>query len=258
MTPGIYTASLLATNRGGALPVIFTLSVGQSSLQNGGFETGDFTDWTLVGNSTVGRGPQTIVYNAVESSSSGYTVAHSGNYGAFLGDTQPASLSQSVPTVAGQYYLVSLWLDNPVSGTVQQFTVNWIAGGATNTLYTVLNPAAFSWTNLQFLACANGTNATLQIQAENDPDYFGLDDVSVAPVPSPTFRSLASAGKSFQLSWISSTGLVYQVQFKTNLLQTNWTDLNKAFTATNYIASMLDTNALASSPRRFYRLILSP
>jgi len=34
----------------------FTLQIGQSIVKNGGFETGDFTGWTMVGNTIVGRG----------------------------------------------------------------------------------------------------------------------------------------------------------------------------------------------------------
>ena len=255
LTPGVYTAPLVFTNHSGGIAVSFSLSVGQSLIANGGFEQGSLTDWTFSGNTTIGFN----VYDAVESSSSSYSVVHSGTYGLFLGDTKLASLSQSFTTVPGQYYLVSLWLDNPTSGTVQQFIVDWnTSSTSTNVLYNVLNPAAFTWTNLQFLASATGTNTTLQILAENDPNYFGLDDVSVTPVPSPVFKSQAKSSNSLQLSWVTSTGLVYQVQYKTNLLKTNWLNLVAALTATNYSTTLLDTNALLLSPQRFYRLSVAP
>ena len=252
LTPGLYSTSLLITNHGISVP--FTLSIGQSLIQNGGFETANFNDWTFSGDSVIGFN----IYNAVEGSSSGYTVVHSGSYGAFLGDTRLASLSQSFATVPGQYYWLSLWLDNPASGTVQRFVLNWVCDATTTSLLNLLNPAAFSWTNLQYLVRATGTNSSLAIEAENDPSYFGLDDVRVTPVPSPDFGLIGTSGHSLQLSWTTSTGLVYQVQYKTNLLQTNWVNLNSAFKPTSFSGTILDTNALDSSPRRFYRLGVTP
>jgi hypothetical protein len=53
------------------------------------------------------------------------------------------------------------------------------------------------------------------------------------------------------------TGLVYQVQFKTNLLQTNWVVL-KNITATNTPVTFVDTNPITGSPQKFYRLLLLP
>jgi hypothetical protein len=259
-TPGSYRSSLIFSNRAGGTRLrTSTLAVGQSAVENGGFETGDFTGWTLVGNSTVGQGRQAIVYNAVEGSSSGFSVVHSGSYGAFLGDTNLATLSQTVPTVPGQYYLLSLWVNNVTGGTGETLMINWnTAGAVSNALFSVVNPPAFGWTNLQFVVAALGSNGIIQIQAENEPEGFGLDDVSLAPIPSPAFQTAARAGNDYLLSWNMQTGLVYQVQFKTNLTQSGWQNLSAAFTATNFNAASTDTNAAATSPQRFYRLILSP
>jgi hypothetical protein len=254
--PGIYNTSLVLTNHGGGVTALaFALSVSQSIVQNGGFETGSFADWTLSGDTVVGS----EIYDAVEDSGSGYLVVHSGNYGAFLGDTHLASLSQTLSTVPGQYYLLSLWLDNPTSGTVQQFTLNWNTNTTSdNHIFGLLDPPAFSWTNLEFLAAATGTNTTLLIQAENDPSYFGLDDVSVTPIPPATFTALAKSAGGVRLSWVAATNLTYQVQYKTNLLQTNWLALVGTVTATNYSASLQDTGAFSLSAIRFYRLVVSP
>jgi len=256
LTPAVYTNTLVFTNDGvGALSLTYTLTVGQSVVQNGGFEAGSFTGWTLVGDTTSGS----TIYNAVESLSSGFSVVHSGTYGAFLGDTQLASLSQTITTVPGQYYWLSLWAENSTSGTGQRFVVNWNTNStATNTLLSLLNPPVFAWTNFQFLALATSTNTILQIRAENDPNYFGLDDISVTPVPAPGFKTLVRQTNNLQLGWVTATGLVYQVQYKTNLVQTSWTALNTAFTATNYSVTVLDTNAVKNSPQRFYRLVVKP
>ena len=257
LAAGIYTTNLIFTNWTTqiAQSESFTLQIGQSIVQNGGFETGDFTGWTLVGNTIVYYGyGQIIVYDAVEDAASGFDVVYSGTYGAFLGDDKLATLSQTLATVAGQNYLISFWLDNPVSGSVQQFLVNWSG----TTLYDVTNPPAFAWTNLQFIVTASGTNAILQFGAENDPSYFGLDDISVMPMPMVEFRGAAKTASSFNLSWIAATSLVYQVQYKTNLLQTGWLDLGAAITVTNSALTVTDTNALSASSQRFYRLLVSP
>src|SRR5262249_22261423 len=138
-------------------------------VQNGSFETGSFAGWTLIGSPPVSGG----FYNSVGSI---WDTIHSGIYGAYLGDIQLASLSQAFSTVQGQCYLLGLWLDNPTSGANQYFTVNWTTkNAATNTVFSMVNPPAFSWTKLQSFVTATDTNSTLEIHAENDPGYFGLD-----------------------------------------------------------------------------------
>jgi hypothetical protein len=250
---GNYTANLLFSNWNSRVTqtVPFTLNVLQSLVQNGGFETGDFSNWTLVGNTVVTTPSGTTIYNAVEDLTNYPLTVHSGSHGAFLGDIQLATLSQTLATVPGEIYLLSFWLDNPTNGTTQKFQVNW--NGIT--IYNVLNPSAFSWTNLRFLVTATSNNTLLQFGAENDPAYFGLDDVSVTDVPAAKFQTASSTAGTFHVSWATTTGLVYQVQYKTNLLQTDWINLNKPILATTNMLSMSD---ISSSGRRFYRLMVSP
>ncbi len=177
---GTYLAVVTFTNWNSqvAQSVPFTLQVSQSLVQNGGFETGDFTGWTLVGDTTSAG----TIYNDVQSSTVYPSLAHSGNYFAFLGDTQLATLSQTLATVPGANYLLSFWLDNPTNGAPEAFLVNWIVSGAvTNTLYDVTSPPVLAWTNLQYFVTASSPNTVLQFGAQNGPFGFGLDDVSVTP-----------------------------------------------------------------------------
>jgi hypothetical protein len=226
----------------------------QDLVQNGGFETGDFSCWVLAGQTTNSSG---WMFNVVESATTGWGVTRSGGYGAFLGDTQVATLSQTLGTVPGQSYLLSLWLQNSTSGSTQRFGVNWNTNSvSTNTVFSILNPPAFSWTNLQFLVTATSTNTTLQIQAENDPHYFGLDDVHAVSVPVPVLATPAIWTNSISLSWDTTPGIMYQVQYRTNLSQSDWIALTGSFMATNSTAVVVDTNALASDNQRFYRLSL--
>lgn len=261
---GTYTNYVTVTNWAGAGPTLpFALVVGASLVQNGGFETGDFTGWTLVGNTTtVSQGQfglNTTTYNAVESAAAYPLGVHSGNYGAFLGDTNPATLSQTLATVPGQRYLVSLWLDNPTGGSGELCQLRWSSGGTTNLLIGLTNPAAFTWTNYLFLTTATATNSSLQFTVENIPNFFGLDDVSVTPLPTVGFHTLARNGTNqMSLTWFTVTNAVYQVQSTTNLLAPNWQNLGSAVTASNGILSGLDTNSLTGRSQRYYRLIVTP
>jgi hypothetical protein len=95
----------------------------------------------------------------------------------------------------------------------------------------------------------------LQFGAENDLAYFGLDDVRLTYIPSIVFKAVLQTPGSFDLTWSAAAGLVYQVQYKTNLLQSNWLNLTKPLVATTNTLTVSDTG---SSPRRFYRVIAAP
>ena len=262
LNAGTYSTIALLTNETshGLQGLAFTLQVASQNLvQNGGFEAGDFTGWALVGNSVVNSRFGPTIYNAVEGAASYPTVVHSGNYGAFMGDVQVATLSQTLATVPGQDYLLSLWLDNPATGGTQQFVVRWNTNASVmNTICSLVTPPVLAWTNLLFVVKATGASTVLQLGAENDNNYFGVDDVSVTPIPAVTFQKATTQAKNFVLTWTAAAGLVYQVQYKTNLLQTNWLDLGPAISATNRTLSVSDPNALQASPQRFYRVVAAP
>jgi len=242
---GTYTDSLVFTNQGGwTISLPFTLQTGPL-VQNGGFETGDFTGWTLNASST---------YNIVTTGSS---LVHSGSYGAALGQYPSLGyLSQTLTTSPGQNYLVSLWLDIPSNrygATPNQFFVQWNG----TTIYNSTNVPYTSWTNLQFFVTAAGASTVLQLGFEDTPYYLGVDDVSVTPLLPPEFKSAQSENASFNLAWNAVSGLVYQVQYTTNLTQANWINLGKPLITTGATLTISDTNAVSSAPQRFYRLKLS-
>jgi hypothetical protein len=183
----------------------------------------------------------------------GTNFIHSGAYGAFLGDTQLATLSQTLYTFPGQGYLLSFWLANPVSGSGQQFLVNWNTNStSTNRIYYLTNPPVMPWTNLTMVVIATGTNATLQFGAEDVSNGFGLDDVTLIPIPAPSFCAVTETNNLLQFSWDSLAGVAYQLQFSTNLLITNWVNLGAAINATNSTATT--TNNIGPDLQRFYRV----
>jgi hypothetical protein len=241
---GVYNSSITLGGPAGLVASVpFQLSVGQANLQNGGFETGDFTGWTQSGNTE----------DTSVTASSGYV--HSGNYGAELGPPYSLGyLTQNLATVPGQVYVLSFWLSNPSGDTPNQFQAQWNG----TTVFSQSNLTGTSWTNLQFLVTATAAATTLQFGFEDNPAYFALDDVSVTTLNPVSFNSTAKLAGGFQLVLNTVTGLVYQVQYTTNLLAADWTNLGSPTTANASTMTITDTNAIQSSPQRYYRLMMVP
>ena len=79
---------------------------------NGGFETGDFSGWTGVGN----NGFQGVASGGVE---------HSGTFGAFFGPVgSVGGISQTIATTAGDTYTFSFWLQDD-GGAPSSFEADW-------------------------------------------------------------------------------------------------------------------------------------
>jgi hypothetical protein len=250
--PASYRAILTLTNLdlSRVQNVLVRVDIGQSIVLNGGFETGDFSDWNLVGDTLTWHD----VFNVVATDADYPGVVHSGNFGAFLGQRgYAATLSQTVPTIPGQQYLVSFWLDNIYSGPIQTFMAAW---NGTNAI-SLDEPPAFDWSNFQFVATADDTNATLGFIAQNDPRYFGLDDVTITPMPPMTLANCCITTNGFQFSWPSLAGLNYQVQYTTDMVQCAWQTLSLVAASTN-VTAFVDSNGVAGSAQGFYRLVLAP
>ena len=165
-------------------------------------------------------------------------------------------LSQTIPTTPGTMYQVSLWLNCDGSGP-NEFQFKWNG----TTVYDQANIAALSdWTNLQFSVTATGTSTTVQFGFRDDSEFLGLDDVSVVPVPvtlpAPTLQSVAKVGNSVQFSWTSVSGLVYQLQYTTNVGHPNWSNLGAGLTATNSTTTLM--TPITTDPQRFFRVQVLP
>jgi len=244
LTAGANTATIWFTDSatGYVTSRQFTLTAVAQLLQNGGFEMGGFSNWTQSGNTA----------DSSVTTSSSYV--HSGKYGVRFGPaTTLGYLSQTLPTVAGQPYMVSFWLDNPKpGGTPNQFTVSWNG----TTIFNQTNLAVLDWTNVQFVVAASAASTVLQFGFRNDPEYFGLDDVSVTPVVAPSLRAMTKANNTVQFSLNTTVGLAYQVEYATNLFQTNWINMGQPFTATNSTTIFIDGEAV--NQQRFYRVLVNP
>jgi hypothetical protein len=169
-------------------------------------------------------------------------------------------ISQTLPTFAGQLYQLSFWVDSPyftVSDTPNEFLAEWITNTNSPTvLFDQVNLAPFNWTNMQFFVRAAGASTVLEFGGRNDPQAFGLDDISVVPVSLPALQSLALAHDIVTLTWTTLPGLAYQFQYTTNLAASAWNNLGGLVTATNTTLTLSDVQP--PDLHRFYRLLLSP
>ncbi|HWC58245.1 MAG TPA: hypothetical protein VHC44_01025, partial [Verrucomicrobiae bacterium] len=227
---------------------------------NGGFETGIFSDWTLVGDPTLSvvlAGDDTDVAGQ-QASPAGpdQMFVHSGLYGGYLGQWPTnAVLSQTVPTPAGQSLLVSFWLtslfDDQGQTTPNGFAAKWNG----STLFTGTNLPAFGWTNVQYIVPSAGANGTLEFDFNNTPGAFGLDDVTVQTVPAPVLSSTLVSGGNITFSWNAILNVPYSIQSAANLDGSGWSNVGNPIVATNTVMNI--SIPIGSAPQGFYRVIMS-
>jgi hypothetical protein len=135
---------------------------------NGGFETGDFTDWTQFGDTA---------FNGVcpAGTCPGNYPPFEGTYAAYFGPVgDTGGIYQDITTVPGQQYTVSFYLALPVGGTPNFFEVQFGTGSLSLTNF----PGTFDWGLFQFTDIATSTTTRLTFTFRNDPAYWFLDDVS--------------------------------------------------------------------------------
>ena len=138
---------------------------------NGGFETGDLTGWILSGN-TGFTGVNTVN-------------PHSGVYAYESGAVGSESIiSQTLPTIAGDFYNFSLWEADGGS-----FSVYW------NGVAVINQQAGFGpYTQVSGTVLAVG-NDVFAIGLRNDPSWSHVDDVVVeSTVPEPATGVLLLTG----------------------------------------------------------------
>jgi len=102
------------------------------------------------------------------------------------------------------------------------------------------------------------SSGTLQVAftrgAVNEPKCSGLEVFGSAPPVAPRISARAATNSTVSLTWQTSPGGMYQVQWQGDLGQGGWTDLGTVLVATGTALSISD--GLATAQRRFYRILL--
>ena len=146
------------------------------NVNNGSFETGDFTGWTQTGDSS---------FNGVTCPGG----APGGSCFAFFGPVGTnGGISQTIATTPGASYIVDFWFQ-PDGGTPSSFSASF--GGTTLSL---TNPPASPFTEYSFGATATAASTTLAFDFRDDPGFLNLDLVSVNQTPLPAALPLFAGG----------------------------------------------------------------
>ena len=139
---------------------------------NGGFESGNFTDWTLT------HGQYTYV------TSGG---AYDGTYAYFNGEYAPGStLSQTVDTTIGDSYVLTYWLAESSYGSSPGYSFTVATDASVTPLLVLSNTADFAYTMFTEEFQATNITTTISFSGYNLPGGTNMDDVSLvdaAPEP---------------------------------------------------------------------------
>jgi hypothetical protein len=154
-------------------------------LNNGSFETSDFTGWTTGGNFEFTQVVSGAYYV--------YTGAQDGQFYTTMGPTSTdGTLSQTFSDTPGGHYTFSFWMAS-VGDDPSDFSAYWNS----TQVYSASDPNTGGvWTLFQFAETGSGSD-TISFAFRDDPAYIALDNVSVSPgptVPEPSSLLLLGSG----------------------------------------------------------------
>ena len=170
-----------------ALGVSLTTSAkGAELISNGGFETDDFTGWTVEG----------IPSNLFEVTDFwGHTGTHSAVFAGLEGDND--RISQVAPMTSGQQYVLDFWVNNGSDGNHgvggDGLAVFWEGAPALN--ISPFPAQVNTWLNYTLNVTATSNGSELKFHGFDAPFAIYLDDISlVAMMPEPNALLLLAVG----------------------------------------------------------------
>ena len=183
--------------QGKASGIICTSGAG-NLVDNCGFETGDFTGWTLSGSDV----PRELNYlYGVEGTDTFDGISpNGGSYQAYFADlvASATTISQTLATSAGASYTVSWYLVQDTA-IIAPYSNEFSASFNGVSLVSLSAMPVEGYTEYTYTGTASGSSTVLSFTLGNDVGEYLLDDVSVAPessssTPEPATWELALGG----------------------------------------------------------------
>lgn len=177
-----------------ALSVVIAGSAGaQNLVTNGGFETGDFSGWTL------GRQFEDYRCPVVEGITSSPANTNSGLYAAYINTDCVAIFSQTLATVVGQQYLIAFSAFDNVGGANSRNQTRIWFDGAPGQFADFVPVFAEQITNTNYqpfsvLVTATSTSTAFGFGGYNSVGATYVDDISVTTAPEPASLALMGTG----------------------------------------------------------------
>lgn len=178
-------------------------------------------------------------------------------------------------TPGGEYFKLHAFVKsdgaNPYAALIQGSDGNFYgttyAGGAQGlgTVFRMTTNGALT-TLYSFAGATDGSNPLGNLVQGNDGNFYGtaaaggaygngvIFRVSV-PLP-PVIRSITATADVVTLTWSAVATQSYQVQYKSSLAQTNWTNLGSSLTAES--GTLQAADFAPSAPQRWYRILALP
>ena len=171
----------IVANMPALLPPAINLSGGGNLVTNGSFETGDFTGWDQVGDTSF-----TFVTDVVVAG--GPT---DGTFHAAFGPVDPSGgfIIQTLATIPGQTCIFSFDLAN-LGGTPNAFGAIW------DDVFVLVTGdlPGFDYGSFSGEFVASGASTVIGFGFYHDPSFFLIDNISVAVIPEPGTWAMLIAG----------------------------------------------------------------